>query len=595
MDKLKIIFIDSLPIDKCGFCIFYDYNTYRNPNWNVIDISDLCRKHQEEWSKSLWEWHCSVTSTAALYDKFAWLMPGSRIHLWQSHVKTIIFCLGLKKYFKSSKEKEIFIVGAPEEAVFFLKDFCDNTFFIEDKIRYSFISPLIRLTQKFYERLKNIGSIFYRWRPFPISYRYNYNFDVMVFSLYLGNQNIKFYNDHYFGKIFESLANRVFWLYKPTGSFNESTARKSLTKLNNQYEFDYKLLNTWDLIWCIKHSFILNKQMRRFKKKLPNLKIEDKYCNSFSKKYFEKHFLDPICFSELSLFRSTQTLLRYAKPNIICFPYEEKGFERAIILAAKNCIPNIKVVGFAHSAYNSAWLYLGEYNEHPSLPRPDIIWAAGYGFNSWLKIFWKRFDNVVNIGTHRYLEETNIITKRQNDSEFHILIVVGNPYELYVFRNWLINFPELLKNCHITIRPHPQGWHGENLRIGNELKKLGIYRIDNKSELVNQLDSTDLVLYCSSSAVVEAIQKGKLVARVAWDELWCADPLRNSSNFIRNCNTPEQLTDLINETVSMHPKDLLDLKNKQRQIADSIYSKFNHIEFNNLFVNSNTLTKKIVK
>ena len=587
MDKVKVIFLNYLPTDKSGSCIFYDYNIYRFSNWNIIDISEICRKHQEEWSKYLWEWHCNLTSAAATYDKFSWLMPGSRIHLWQAHVKTIIFCLGLKIYLKSSKEKELFIIGAPEEAAIFLQDFSDDSFFVQNKIDNSFYSFFIKLNQIFYERLRNIGSVFFRWRPFTTSNRFNYDFDVIVFSLYLGNQNIKFYNDHFFGKVFESLTNRIFWLYKPSGRFNESAARKSLSKLNDQYEFDYKILKIWDLIWCFKHSFIVNKQMRKFKKKIPILKIDNIYCNSFSIKYFEKHFIDPICFSEISLYRSTQLLLRSTKPNVICFPYEEKGFERSIIMAAKSCLPNIKIVGFAHSAYNSAWLYLGEHNQFPSLPRPDIIWAAGNGFNVWLQNFWKRYEIVVNIGTHRYLTSPNQISKNNFNSKLHILIVVGNPSELFVFRDWLINFPELFKNCLVTIRPHPQGWHGENLRIGNELKKFGINRIDNKSELINQLDLADLVLYCSSSAVVEAIQNGKLVARVTWDELWCADPLRYGSNYIPNCKTPKQLNELINDLVSMPLDDLLELKKNQRQLADSIYSKFNPFEFNKLFINFN--------
>ena len=109
MDKVKIIFLNSLPSDKSGSCIFYDYNIYKLSKWNIIDISEICRKHQEEWSKSLWEWHCNLTSAASKYDKYSCLLPGSRIHLWQTHIKTLIFCLGLKIYLQFSKEKELFI------------------------------------------------------------------------------------------------------------------------------------------------------------------------------------------------------------------------------------------------------------------------------------------------------------------------------------------------------------------------------------------------------------------------------------------------------------------------------------------------------
>ncbi len=584
MDKIKIIFLDSLPSGKSGSCIFYDCNIYRTSSWNVIDISEICRANQEEWSNSLWEWHCNLTSLAARNDKYSCLLPGSRIHLWQTHVKTLIFCLGLKIYLQSTKEKELFIVGAPDEATLFLNDLFDGGFIIINKIGRRSNYSIIKLIHIFSLRLRNIGSIILRWKPFAWSRAYKYDCDVLVFSLFLTNKSVNYYNDHYFGKIFEQVQSKIFWLYKPSGNFNEKTARKSLSKLNGQFVFDYKLLNIWDLIWCLKNSILLSKHMKNLSKDLPKLKIGSVNCNTFSKRYFEKHFLEPLCFSEFGLLRATQTLLKYIKPKIICFPYEEKGIERAIIMASKTYLPKAKVVGFAHSAYNKAYLYLGEYKNSPKLPRPDIIWAAGNGFNSWLQNFWKRFDPVVNIGSNRYISESNEISTGIEKPILRVLIVVGNPSELYVFRNWIIYFPKLLHNCIVTIRPHPQGWNRENYRIGNELKKLGISRIDNQTSLSSQLNVSDLVLYSSSSAVIEAIQNGKLVAHVAWDELWCADPLRSASNYIHNCNTPEQLCEFINEVISMPPLVLQDLKKNQRKLANSIYSKFDSKMFDNLLI-----------
>jgi hypothetical protein len=98
------------------------------------------------------------------------------------------------------------------------------------------------------------------------------------------------------------------------------------------------------------------------------------------------------------------------------------------------------------------------------------------------------------------------------------------------------------------------------------------------------LDSTDVVLYCSSSAVIEAIQRDKLAIRVAWDDLWDSNPIRSETTSIPICNTPSELQKLLTEITLMPLLDLKNLKRKQRILADSIYSKFEPILLDKLIL-----------
>jgi hypothetical protein len=523
---------------------------------------------------------------AAKKDKNAYLLPGSRIHLWQPHIQPLYFCLGLKIYLEDNNESEIYIVGAPNIVKLILNEFIDDETLLTNNQNNSLIELIRYNYNNFFEILKSIGSVILYWRPFVSIDAYPENIKAIVFSLYQNNsKNIQFYNDHFYGKMFDEINSKICWLYKPVGRFKEKIGRKSLSNLISEYEFDFRLLQFKDLLWSFKKSMLLKYKMKNISNKIPLVEINGVKSLIFSKYYFDEHFVVPFCFSELCLFRSTKNLIRLTKPNCIIFPYEEKGMEKALIMAAINSKPVIKTIGFAHSAYNSAYLYLGEFEDKKTIPRPDIIWASGTGFPSWLNNFWNRINPVIAIGTHRHLPKTDDISIINYKKDLRILIVTSNPSELYIFRDWLINFPDFLSNCLITVRPHPHGWHKQNKLISNELKILGVNRIDNQSKLIEQLDSTDVVLFCSSSCVIEAIQRGKIAIRVGWDQLWDTNPIHSVTNVIPYCSNPIQLQETIAKIRTMPLSEVQDLKNQQRKIADSIYSKFDSKALENLMSN----------
>lgn len=581
---MNIIFVDSLPNERSGSCIFYDnYRHSQLSKWNIISLKEICRDNSKNWNHALCEWHANLLFIASKQDKFAFLLPGSRIHLWQNHLKALYFCLGLKKYVQSNNMEELFIVGAPNEVKLIFEDIYNEPSELYFNKKEMVERLVFDIFKYIYEIIRSIGSVIFYWRPFYNSKSYKNDIDALVFSLFFPSNSKNYYNDHYFGKVFEKISKKSFWLYKPTDRFNEYEARRSLLYLKGRYEFDIKLLDIVDLFWCLRKSFSLNIRMRNLFNTLPILKIGDTDCNLFSKLYFREHYILPFCFSELVLLRSTKKLIRIIKPKIVFFPYEEKGFERAILIATSEHLPKIKVVGFAHSAYNSGYLYLGGFNDDRKIPRPDVIWASGPSFDLWLRDYWQRNSRVITIGTHRYVSSNNnVCLKSENVSKLSVLIVTGNPYELFVLSNWLIELPDFLLNCNVTLRPHPQGWHKQNNLMSDTIRKLGIDCIDNKSPLIEQLNKSDIILYCSSSAVIEGIQRGNYAIRVAWDDLWESDPIRITNSFIQTCYTPKEVQEYLRDIKSMSLDDFQYLKNKQRPIADSIYSKFDPLKLDKL-------------
>ena len=584
---MKVFFVDTLPSHVNGTCVFYNENQKNTVNWEVVKISEICKDNTDNWNQSLLKWHISLVNFAAKNDKYSYLMPGSRLHLWQSYIKELYFCLGLKIYLERKAETEIYIVGAPNIVKIILNEIVS----VDIKLTYKSNNVLIdkfQLTLKiFYEILKSTGSVLLYWSPFGFIHVRGKNIKAIVFSLYLNNtKNSGKYNDHFYGKMFEEIKSEIFWLYKPAGRFNKTIARKSLFHLQSEYQFDFSLLKLTDLFWCFKKAVFLKLNMKKMSNFLPVLDICGVRSKLFSKYYFFENFVVPFCFSELSLFRSTQHLISLTKPKSIIFPYEEKGMEKAIIMAAKNNNLEIKTIGFAHPAYNTALLYLAQFDHNSTIPRPEIIWASGTGFEYWLNSFWNRVSTVVSIGTYRHFPKSHDKSILKDRNNLRVLIVTGNPSELYVFKDWLINFPDFLCDCQITLRPHPQGWHKQNKIVCNELKTLGINRIDNYSKLGEQLDSMDIVLFCSSSSVVEAIQHGKIAVRVGWDELWDTNPIHSVTNAIPFCRNPIQLQETLTKIKDMSLSELQDLKNQQRLIADSIYSKFDSKELENLLTNA---------
>ncbi len=577
---IRVTFVDVLPDGRSGTYAAYLDLPHSPEGWTPVDIREICRAHQKEWSAALTAWHCRLNALAGSTDPWAWLLPGSRLHLWQSPIRPVFFALGLSAYLRTLPRGELFVLGGPPELSIYLSEFAGLGVAIRDNRRPA---NRIRLTvREVSARVQAVVATARRWRPF-VSKTAAKRADLVLFSLCLSADSVRQAGDHYFGRSFETTNSRVHWLHQVPGRADIALQEAALKETGRHYSLDFRELSVRDLVWCMGVAGRLRRRMIRLRSAVPALLVDRSVSHAFARRFFDELFVAPLPLAELSLYRAARRVMRATVPKAICFPYEEKGAERALIIAAHAVSPRPTVIGFAHAAYNRAFLYLANFPDVMCVPpRPDVIAAAGTGFGSWLRDEWGRTDAVFTVGSPRYVSASSESAPRERGVPLRVLALTGIGSELFVLRKWLRQCPDLLDGCQMVVRPHPHGWHREHVMAAEELSGLRGLTLDSTRSLAAQLDSSDLVLYCSTSAVAEAIQRGRLVAYVAWDDLWCSDPVRSTSTAICRCQSPGDLRALFDNVASMSASALHATIERQRPLASEIYSPFDPMAFDSL-------------
>ena len=99
---------------------------------------------------------------------------------------------------------------------------------------------------------------------------------------------------------------------------------------------------------------------------------------------------------------------------------------------------------------------------------------------------------------------------------------------------WCELIPTLFNNCELIIRKHPYARYKEQEYALRRIKKLGIHIIDSSKNLNDEIIWSDLCLFCSTSAGIEAMLIKKLVIRVGLDDIFNINPLPHTHKIIKD-------------------------------------------------------------
>ena len=284
---------------------------------------------------------------------------------------------------------------------------------------------------------------------------------------------------------------------------------------------------------------------------------------------------------ELSVYFAVQKLLKNC-PTIKSFiyPYEEKGLERAILKASHEVKDNLHTVGCAHAVHSTCHLYMRRRPSHSiNSPKPNIIAATGINAKKWL-IDWAKIpsNQIQVIGTNRYQHPLPLRKNYKDRSNpLRILLVIGLWHELGIFVNYLEDIPSLFDDCELWIRKYPYAWiKSQNHAIAQIRKKVKNIRTAEAS-LSKQFEWSDVVIFSSTSAGIEAMLSGRYTINVELHDLIKIDPLENKGDFSKviHCSSPEELKNALKVVKNMNQKEFLDSIKNQIDFAKQIYSPVN--------------------
>lgn len=248
-------------------------------------------------------------------------------------------------------------------------------------------------------------------------------------------------------------------------------------------------------------------------------------------------------FINVSAYFSFLALSGAVLPGRLYYPFENRSWEKMLILACRRASPHTVITGYQHTAITPRHMhYLLEPGEYAEIPVPQKIITLGETTRRLLED-WHFPGDILRKGPAlrqlSFPSETAVHKRQIRD----LLVVLSADISEYVRVLLFLDEAFVSGQAHnVIIRPHP---------LIPFKKALGIYtpkRLKfslSQSTLKEDLSACDAVCYASSGASIEAVISGKPVVYLEIDNMLNSDPLFNTDVLKWRCREPGDLTQVL--------------------------------------------------
>ena len=591
-----MFFSDALPREGGGVLIHYEYEPVAVEGWTTCDIREIVRLNEDAWLSEIDTWHRELSEQATELTRWWWLLPGSRLILWRTitsfSLKPILFALAVINLCNRQSTGIIWIVGAPDELVEYLSEWSSNEKLrrIKDtraRTRMNYSNSRIFATVKFWLKLARQIALLLRHVTFrerkcagPAS--------VIVNSLVLNPDLIQSNGDHFFGHILdhiEGLSNSdIIWLYSDTG-INYREARSKLADIGRNFYFISDFFRWPDLWFALRVGYITNQALRKLLNAPSPLRAGGVVVTEFSHSFLANLAVGNIPLFELILYKQLSRVLRESGTKVLIYAYEEKPMERAMLLAVRDFAPEIKTIGFAHGAYSKGHLYMrrASYGEPP---RPNFVTVTG-------RIARDNFEKagvppgqIVFIGSPRHHDLVKDTPSSCSKTRRQLLILIGHGFELRILATLIESKPDLFSKYDLVIRRAPYSWIKEQDAAELRMQAEGIiYRCEG-GDLITQIDESDIVIFESTAAGMEAALRGKMVIQFNLSDIVSTNHFYGSGDHdeIKYCHNADELEILLKDIATLTPSQYTIKTKRQRELAEGLYSPVDQAAIGNLLI-----------
>lgn len=269
-------------------------------------------------------------------------------------------------------------------------------------------------------------------------------------------------------------------------------------------------------------------------------------------------------FLNLRLYYSSKWLSENMGVSRFFYPFENRSWEKMILMGLADGMGAINVSGYQHSALTQSHTnFMLAPKEAEITPLPNRILTTGQVITNWLEscgnypvgIFRTacalRQDPIQNVGG-----------KERSERKFtRILVALASGWHEYsqtfaFLRCSLADSNEF----EIRIRPHPEFPMSDDLCCGFPYSKsIGV--------LADDLQWADVVLYASSTVGLQAISWGIPVVHLNLGGFLNTDPLSGWSDFRWGADNPDHLISIINDIRNLSEEEYHLRKQKALEYA----------------------------
>jgi hypothetical protein len=217
--------------------------------------------------------------------------------------------------------------------------------------------------------------------------------------------------------------------------------------------------------------------------------------------------------------------------------YEGNHWERMFILGLRSLNPDLKIIGYHHSAIPqaAAGVFLSQW-EVDLIPHPDIVLTTGLESANILKKYSNLPDNFIKPGcalVHQYLYHIQALPRRKHVKIHTVLVVLEGVLEAYKLLTYAINQARDLSFIVFRVRSHPSlGFDSLLKYAGLKQEDLPInMEISNYDEVLEDAKICDIVLYWGTATAVEILMLGRPLIWFDRGDVLSFDPLFDFSEF----------------------------------------------------------------
>lgn len=523
-----------------------------------------------------------MMTQAAAATQWAWLLPGARLHVWHPQVRPLLFALGLHDFFHEHPAAEVWATGCPPEVADYITELADGAITIlRDDRRSLGVAEWVR---KVLDPLISAAQVLRRVRVRARASMPAPGADLVLYSIALSERSVIESGDHYFGRALDDGSLKVHWLYQFAGSAGRADIEDAVRQTGRSVTWVHECVGWREAASMLWTAASVRSHMRSFVTCVPPLVISGATSSAFARRYVKQLLLNGSVLGELMVLRAVIAMVRASRPAAVCYPYEEKGLERAIVLGAR-AATGCRTIGFAHAAYASGYMYLeATAVNHAPPPRPEVLAAAGRGLSGWMQREFGRHDSVTYVGSPRWAAAPSTAREDTPGRPLRVLVLVSFPYEMEVMADWIHALPDLFEGMMVTIRPNPKEWPREQAAASEGLRGAGGVVVDGEASLETQIAECDVAVFCATSAMAEAIWHGRIALHAEWSDLWSTDPTKGKEgeSAVPKCGTPAVLRQELLNIGGMGRDEYARVLAAQQVVAASIYGPFDHERFRNL-------------
>lgn len=282
-------------------------------------------------------------------------------------------------------------------------------------------------------------------------------------------------------------------------------------------------------------------------------------------------------FRSLFAFKSAERWACLLRPVRCFYPYENRAWEKMLLLGARRGSPLTQMVGYNHASITGSHLnFMLKDDEREKMPLPDRVITMGAVTMSWLEKQGGHPPQLLKLGCALRQSSpacARPLKARRNERVCRLLIALATSQLEYI--NTLLYLQEALEpklieglgGITVRIRPHP------TLRLEQALEVLDsavTFPFDVSDGSVEQdLEWADVVLYASSTIGIETVRAGIPAVYMDLGDILNSDPMEGWMEFKWIAKRPSDLLPVLSDIQMLGEAEFTSLQRRGREYAEA--------------------------